>query len=56
MSARRVIASLAIFAVVVAGIGVTIAVIFSNKPPPPAATPPPHWRRKFPSRKSSRSA
>ena len=37
MSARRVIASLAIFAVVVAGIGVTVAVIFSNKPPPRAS-------------------
>ena len=41
MSARRVIASLAIFAVVVAGIGVTIAVIFSSKPPPSAAPPSP---------------
>ena len=38
MNTRRVIAALAIFAVVVAGIGVTIAVIFSNKPSPPAAS------------------
>jgi hypothetical protein len=38
MNARRAIASLAIFAVVVAGIGVTIAIIFANKTPPPAAS------------------
>jgi hypothetical protein len=40
MSASRVIASLAIFAVVVAGIGVTVAVILSSRPPPPAASRP----------------
>lgn len=38
MNVRRVIASLAIFAIVIAGIGVTIAVIFSNKPSAPAAS------------------
>ena len=48
MSARRVIASLAIFAVVVAGIGVTVAVILSNKPPPPAASPPSSLAPKVP--------
>ena len=40
MKAHRLIASLAIFAVVVGGIGVTIAVLIGNKPPPPAASPP----------------
>ena len=41
MNARRLIASLAIFAVVVGGIGITIAVLIGNKPPPPAASPRP---------------
>ena len=41
MNARRLIASLAIFAVVVGGIGVTIAVLIGNKPPPPTASPRP---------------
>ena len=41
MNAHRLIASLAIFAVVVGGIGVTIAVLIGNKPPPPAASQPP---------------
>ena len=41
MNAHRLIASLAIVAVVVGGIGVTIAVLIGNKPPPPAASQPP---------------
>ena len=41
MNARRLVASLAIFAVVVGGIGVTIAVLIGNKTPPPAASQPP---------------
>ena len=38
MNARRLVASLAIFAVVVGGIGVTIAVLIGDKPPPPATS------------------
>ncbi len=38
MNTRRLIASLAIFAVVAGGIGLTIAVLVGNKPPPPAAS------------------
>jgi hypothetical protein len=41
MNAHRLIASLAIFAVVVGGIGVTISVLTGNKTPPPAASQPP---------------
>jgi hypothetical protein len=41
MNARRLIASLAIFAVVVGGIGITITVLIGNKPPPPTASPRP---------------
>jgi hypothetical protein len=38
MNARRLIAALAIFAVVATGIGVSIAVLFSSKPQQPVAT------------------
>lgn len=38
MSVRRLVAALAIFALVVAGLGVTIAVLTADKAPPPAAT------------------
>ena len=39
MNARRLVASLAILAVVLTGIGVSILVFVNSKPPPPAATP-----------------
>ena len=38
MSARRLIAALAIFAVVATGIGISIAVLIAEKPPPQAPT------------------
>lgn len=38
MNVRRVVAALAIFAIVVGGLGVTIAVLTADKTPPPAAT------------------
>ena len=38
MNARRLIALMGIFAVVVSGIGITIAVLVGNKPPPPVAS------------------
>ena len=47
MNAHRLIASLAIFAVVVGGIGVTIAVLTGNKTPPPAASQPPPTPGRF---------
>jgi hypothetical protein len=39
MNVRRVIASVAIFAVVVTGIGVSILLLFNNRHAPPAASP-----------------
>ena len=53
MNTRRLIASLAIFAVVVAGIGVSIALVNAFKPTPPAASqtsrqPPPPPRPQVP--------
>ncbi len=39
MNARRVIASMAIFAVVLTGIGVSILVLFNTRHAPPAAAP-----------------
>ena len=53
MNTRRLIASLAIFAVVVAGIGISIAVFTAHKPTPPAASqtsrqPPPPPRPQVP--------
>ncbi len=38
MSVRRLVAALAVFAIVAAGLGVTIAVITADKAPPPTAT------------------
>ena len=38
MNIRRVVAALAIFAIVVGGLGVTIAVLTADKTPPPSAT------------------
>ena len=40
VNARRLIAALAVFAVVVAGFGITIAVLTARKPQVPAATQP----------------
>ncbi len=40
MTARRLIASLAVFAVIVAGLGVTIAVLTAHREPPRAAPSP----------------
>jgi len=41
MNARRLIAALAVFAVVATGLGITIGVITADKPAPPAASAPP---------------
>lgn len=40
MNARRVIAALAIFALVMTGVGVTIAVLIADKAPPPTVSSP----------------
>ena len=41
MNARRLIAALAVFAVVATGLGITIGVITADKPAPPVASAPP---------------
>lgn len=41
VTARRLIAALAVFAVVAAGLGITIAVLTAEKPPPAPAAPQP---------------
>jgi hypothetical protein len=41
MNARRLLAAVMIFGLIASGIGITIAVLTSNKSPQPAASPPP---------------
>ncbi len=48
MNARRLVAALAVFAVVVAGLGITIAVLTAQKPQTPTAAPTPPPRPQVP--------